>query len=107
MRRDIACMDKLCIHCGCGLSGIHDDSAGPKPLLLDLFSGAAGAAVLICPPHAPAVRPGRGRTGGCLPPGGRPRCVPRRQGAGDGLGLGFMMGRYSFWNNRTNSLVNC
>ena len=45
MRRDIACMDKLCIHCGCGLSGIHDDSTGPRPLLLDLFSGAGGAAV--------------------------------------------------------------
>ena len=45
MRRDIACVDKLCIHCGCGRSGVYDDSAGPKPLLLDLFSGAGGAAV--------------------------------------------------------------
>ena len=45
MRRDIACVDKLCIHCGCGRSGVYDVSAGPKPLLLDLFSGAGGAAV--------------------------------------------------------------
>lgn len=45
VRRDIACMHRLCIHRGCGLSGVSDDGAGPRPLLLDLFSGAGGAAV--------------------------------------------------------------
>ena len=45
VRREIACMDNLCIPSGCIPSGVYGDNAVARPVLLDLFCGAGGAAV--------------------------------------------------------------